>query len=86
MAGDIADENNTKTLVIDSEILDLVAELDESTKDSGKAITIHRRGKVVARSEPASSGSGQGKPWEELCALGYAQVKANESAWADEGF
>jgi antitoxin (DNA-binding transcriptional repressor) of toxin-antitoxin stability system len=63
--------------------LDLIRQVE----DSGKAITIRRRGKVVARLEPASSGSGQGKPWEELRALGgHTQVKANESAWADEDF
>jgi len=63
--------------------LDLIRQVE----NSGKAITIRRRGKVVARLEPASSGSGQGKPWEELRALGgHAQVKANESAWADEDF
>lgn len=63
--------------------LDLIRQVEES----GKAITIRRRGKVVARLEPASSGSGQGKPWEDLRALGgHTQVKANESAWADEDF
>jgi antitoxin (DNA-binding transcriptional repressor) of toxin-antitoxin stability system len=63
--------------------LDLIRQVEAS----GKAITIRRRGKVVARLEPASSGSGHGKPWEQLRALGgRTQVKANESAWADEDF
>jgi antitoxin (DNA-binding transcriptional repressor) of toxin-antitoxin stability system len=63
--------------------LDLIRQVE----DSGKSITIRRRGKVVARLEPASSGSGQSKPWEELRALGgHTNVKANESAWADEDF
>jgi antitoxin (DNA-binding transcriptional repressor) of toxin-antitoxin stability system len=63
--------------------LDLIRKVEES----GKSITIRRRGQVVARLEPASSGSGQGKPWEELRALGgYTHVKANESVWADEDF
>jgi prevent-host-death family protein len=63
--------------------LDLIRQVE----DSGKPITIRRRGKVVARLEPANSGSGQSKPWEELRALGgRTQVKANESAWADEDF
>ncbi|MDP8985108.1 MAG: prevent-host-death protein [Pseudomonadota bacterium] len=63
--------------------LDLIRQVE----DSGKAITICRRGKVVARLEPAGSGSGQGKPWEQLRALGgHTQVEANESVWADEDF
>jgi antitoxin (DNA-binding transcriptional repressor) of toxin-antitoxin stability system len=63
--------------------LDLIRQVE----NSGKAITIRRRGKVVARSEPASNGSGQYKPWEELRALGgHTQVKANEIACADEDF
>jgi antitoxin (DNA-binding transcriptional repressor) of toxin-antitoxin stability system len=63
--------------------LDLIRKVEES----GKAITIRRRGQVVARLEPASKASGQGKPWEELRALGgQTQVKANESVWADEDF
>jgi len=63
--------------------LDLIRQFE----DSGKAITIRRRGKVVARLEPAASGSGQGKPWEELRALGgHTQLKANESGWTDEDF
>jgi antitoxin (DNA-binding transcriptional repressor) of toxin-antitoxin stability system len=63
--------------------LDLIRQVE----DSGNAITIRRRGKIVARLEPASSGSGLGKPWEQLRALGGStQVKANESVWADEDF
>jgi len=63
--------------------LDLIRQVE----DSGKSITIRRRGKVVARLEPAGSGSGQGKPWEELRALGgRTQIKPNESAWADKDF
>ncbi len=63
--------------------LDLIRQVE----DSGKAITIRRRGKVVARLEPAGSGSGRGKPWEQLRALGgRTQVTANESAWTDEDF
>jgi antitoxin (DNA-binding transcriptional repressor) of toxin-antitoxin stability system len=63
--------------------LDLIRKVEES----GKSITIRRRGQVVARLEPAGGGSGQGKPWEELRALGgHAHGKANESVWADEDF
>lgn len=63
--------------------LDLIRKVEES----GKAITIRRRGQVVARLEPAGGGSGQGKPWEELRALGgRTHGKANESVWADKDF
>ena len=63
--------------------LDLIRKVE----DSGKAITIRRRGKVVARLEPASSAFGEGKPWEELRALGgHAQLKPGESVVADEDF
>jgi antitoxin (DNA-binding transcriptional repressor) of toxin-antitoxin stability system len=63
--------------------LDLIRKVEES----GKSITIRRRGRVVARLEPATTGSAQGKPWEELRALGgHGQVKANESVWADKDF
>ena len=63
--------------------LDLIRQVE----DSGKAITIRRRGKVVARLEPATSGSGQGNPWEELRALGgRTEVKADESVWVAEDF
>jgi prevent-host-death family protein len=63
--------------------LDLIRKVEEG----GKAITIRRRGRVVARLEPASGASGQGKPWEELRALGgRAHLKANESVLADEDF
>ncbi len=63
--------------------LDLIRQVEES----GKAITIRRRGHVVARLEPAGGGSGEGKPWEELRALGgRTEVKANESVWADKDF
>lgn len=63
--------------------LDLIRKVEES----GKSIIIRRRGQVVARLEPASGGSGQSKPWEELRALGgRTHVKANESVWSEEDF
>jgi prevent-host-death family protein len=63
--------------------LDLIRKVE----DSGKAITIRRRGKVVARLEPASSASGEGKPWEELRALGgHTRLKPGESVVADGEF
>ena len=46
--------------------LDLIRKVEES----GKSITIRRRGRVVARLEPAGSASGLGKRWEDLRALG----------------
>jgi antitoxin (DNA-binding transcriptional repressor) of toxin-antitoxin stability system len=63
--------------------LDLIRKVEES----GKAITIRRRGKVVARLEPAGAAGDGGKPWEQLRALGgHADVKAHESVWADKDF
>lgn len=63
--------------------LDLIRKVEES----GKAITIRRRGKVVARLEPVSAAADGGKPWEQLRALGgRAHVKAHESVWADKDF
>jgi len=63
--------------------LDLIRKVEES----GKAITIRRRGQVVARLEPAGAGARDGKPWELLRALGgRAHVKARESVWTDKDF
>lgn len=63
--------------------LDLIRKVEES----GKAITIRRRGQVVARLEPATAVEDGGKPWEQLRALGgRAHVKANESVWVDKDF
>jgi antitoxin (DNA-binding transcriptional repressor) of toxin-antitoxin stability system len=63
--------------------LDLIRKVEAG----GKSITIRRRGRVVARLEPAGGGAGQGKPWEELRALGgRSHGKANESAWTDKDF
>jgi antitoxin (DNA-binding transcriptional repressor) of toxin-antitoxin stability system len=63
--------------------LDLIRQVE----DSGKAITIRRRGKVVARLEPARGGSEQGKPWEELRSLGgRTEVMADESVWVEGDF
>jgi prevent-host-death family protein len=63
--------------------LDLIRKVEEG----GKSVTIRRRGRVVARLEPAGSPSGPGKPWEELRALGgRTAVKADESVWMDVDF
>jgi antitoxin (DNA-binding transcriptional repressor) of toxin-antitoxin stability system len=64
-----------------AQCLDLIRQVQHS----GKTITIRRRGKVVARLEPAGSGSGHGYPWEQLRALGgHTQVEANETGWAED--
>ncbi len=63
--------------------LDLIRKVEES----GKSITIRRRGQVVARLEPAGGASSGGKPWEDLRALGgHTRINANESVWTDEDF
>ena len=63
--------------------LDLIRKVEQS----GKGVTIRRRGKVVARLEPAHGASGDGKPWERLRALGgRAAFKATESVWTDKDF
>jgi antitoxin (DNA-binding transcriptional repressor) of toxin-antitoxin stability system len=61
--------------------------LIRKVEESGKAITIRRRGHAVARLEPAVPVVGEGKPWEELRALGgRAQTRAEDSVWKDEDF
>lgn len=63
--------------------LDLIRKVEQS----GKPITILRRGRVVARLEPARTAGTEGRPWEQLRALGgRAQFKADESVWADKDF
>ena len=63
--------------------LDLIRKVEES----GDAITIRRRGRVVARLEPAGAAAVGIKPWEQLRALGgRAHIKAHESVWADKDF
>jgi antitoxin (DNA-binding transcriptional repressor) of toxin-antitoxin stability system len=63
--------------------LDLIRQVEAD----GKAITIRRHGRVVARLEPASDPLGPGKPWEQLRAWGgRTQLKASESVWADNDF
>jgi prevent-host-death family protein len=64
--------------------LDLIRKVEEG----GESITIRRRGRIVARLEPASaSAAGEGKPWERLRALGgSARITANESVLKAEDF
>jgi antitoxin (DNA-binding transcriptional repressor) of toxin-antitoxin stability system len=46
--------------------LDVIRKVEKSRK----AVTIRRRGRVVARLEPAEAGFEEQKPWEQLRALG----------------
>ncbi|HEX4151182.1 MAG TPA: hypothetical protein VHY75_03140 [Steroidobacteraceae bacterium] len=63
--------------------LDLIRKVEER----GESITIRRRGRIVARLEPANGGLADGKPWERLRALGgSASVAAKESIWKEEDF
>ena len=53
---------------------------------SGESVTIHRRGRIVARLEPAGIAN-RGKPWERLRALGGSvTAKPNESILQEEDF
>jgi antitoxin (DNA-binding transcriptional repressor) of toxin-antitoxin stability system len=61
--------------------LDLIRKVERR----GEIITIRRRGRIVARLEPAGSGAVDSKPWERLRALGgSAHFTANESVWKEE--
>ncbi len=61
--------------------------LIRKVEESGKSITIRRRGQVVARLEPARGCSSQDKPWEALRALGGStRITATESCWAEGDF
>jgi antitoxin (DNA-binding transcriptional repressor) of toxin-antitoxin stability system/DNA-binding XRE family transcriptional regulator len=62
-------------------------DLSRKVEERGETITIRRRGRVVARLEPANGGSSDGRPWEQLRALGgRAGLAAQESVWAEEDF
>ncbi|HEX4024269.1 MAG TPA: type II toxin-antitoxin system prevent-host-death family antitoxin [Steroidobacteraceae bacterium] len=63
--------------------LDLIRKVEES----GHAVTITRRGKIVARLEPAQSPGGDLKPWEQLRALGgIVHAQPGESVLDQEDF
>lgn len=63
--------------------LDLIRKVERS----GKALTIKRRGKAVARLEPAPRPQGELKPWEQLRALGgEVHAAPAESVLRDEDF
>ena len=63
--------------------LDLIRKVEER----GETITIRRRGRIVARLEPANGGSSDGKPWERLRALGgSASIAAKDPVWKEDDF
>ncbi len=62
-------------------------ELIRQVEKSGQPVTIKRRGKTVARLEPARGPDGGLKPWEQLRALGgKLHAAAGESVLRDEDF
>jgi prevent-host-death family protein len=66
-----------------AQCLDLIRKVEAG----GKPVVIRRRGKAVARLEPAANPAAGGKPWENLRALGgRAAAAADESVLADEDF
>jgi antitoxin (DNA-binding transcriptional repressor) of toxin-antitoxin stability system len=63
--------------------LDLIRKVEKS----GKSVTIKRRGKIVARLEPASSEGAEKRPWEQLRALGGSvHATPEESVLDDSAF
>lgn len=63
--------------------LDLIRKVEER----GETVTIRRRGRIVARLEPANGGLSDGKPWERLRALGgRASLAAKQPVWNEEDF
>jgi antitoxin (DNA-binding transcriptional repressor) of toxin-antitoxin stability system len=63
--------------------LDLIREVE---KRRG-SVTIRRRGRIVARLEPANVVSSREKPWERLRALGgSASIAAKEPVWKEVDF
>lgn len=63
-------------------------EVIRRVEKTGKPVTITRRGKVVARLNPAgATGHGGLKPWEQLRALGGRLLaEPGESVLRDEDF
>jgi antitoxin (DNA-binding transcriptional repressor) of toxin-antitoxin stability system len=63
--------------------LDLIRKVEER----GETITIRRRGRIVARLEPAAGNASDGKPWERLRALGgSADITSKDPVWQEEDF
>jgi antitoxin (DNA-binding transcriptional repressor) of toxin-antitoxin stability system len=62
-------------------------ELIRKVEKGGEALTIRRRGKIVARLEPPRSHEKELKPWEKLRAMGGAFLaEPDESVLKDEDF
>jgi prevent-host-death family protein len=62
-------------------------ELIRKVEKSGTPVTIKRRGKTVARLEPARGPQGDLKPWEQLRALGgEVDAAPGESLLNDKDF
>jgi antitoxin (DNA-binding transcriptional repressor) of toxin-antitoxin stability system len=63
--------------------LDVIRKVEKNRK----TVTIRRRGKAVARLEPAQPGLEEQKPWEQLRALGGSVLAApGESVLEDQAF
>jgi antitoxin (DNA-binding transcriptional repressor) of toxin-antitoxin stability system len=63
--------------------LDLIRKVE----NGGRAVTIRRRGRIVARLEPAGGGAPGGSPWEQLRALGgHTRVAPGQSSLTDRDF
>lgn len=63
--------------------LDVIRKVEKSRK----AVTIRRRGRAVARLEPAETTIDEQKPWEQLRALGGSlRATPEESVFEDREF
>ena len=62
--------------------LDLIRKVEEG----GEAITIRRRGKIVARLEPPKAHEKELRPWERLRGSGILLAEPGESVIHDEDF
>lgn len=62
--------------------LDIIRRVEQS----GEAITIRRRGKIVARLEPPNVREKELKPWERLRGSGILLAEPDESVLRDEDF
>lgn len=71
-----------------SEFKQRCLEIVRRVEQTGRPVTIRRRGKAVAQLEPSPSANMAGmKPWEQLRALGgQLQAEPGESVLRDEDF
>ncbi|MBI2960166.1 MAG: type II toxin-antitoxin system Phd/YefM family antitoxin [Betaproteobacteria bacterium] len=61
-------------------------EIIRRVEKTGEAVTITRRGKVVARLQPAAASASALKPWERLRSSAVCLFEAGESVLRDEDF